>query len=421
MSKRLIRNLIIVTSLSLIGIIFTQMYWIKSSMQLKREQFDNSVRIGVKGVLNQLTRMGNNTYLPKTNKRQPNTILPTSLLDSLFYEDLGCMNLDIGKSYYGIYNRYDSTFVAGHFQHHQKQLIGSEFQFSLSAIYQQGDYYLSLYFPTKERLLFSRMEIWLLVSVLFLFIIVASFIFTISTLMKQKKISEMKNEFINNLTHEFKTPLATSSLAAEIMLRPDVNRNPDKVEKYAAVILDENTRLKNMVDQVLQMARLEKGYQRFKMEKEDIHELLKSVIDSFEIRIQETNGKLKFIPEAKRQLIKIDARHMVNVFYNLLDNAIKYSDKPPRIIISTRNNKNGLFICFEDHGKGISSEYQQEIFKNFYRVPTGNIQDSRGFGLGLYYVKKVMEAHSGRITVKSNPGKGSVFELFIPFRESIGL
>jgi len=390
-------------------------------MQLKREQFDNSVRIGVKGVLNQLTRMENNTYLPKTEKRPPNTILPTSLLDSLFYEDLECMNLDIGKNYYGIYNRYDSTFVAGHFQHYQKQLIRSEFQFSLSAIYQQGDYYLSLYFPTKERLLFSRMEIWLLVSVLFLFIIVASFIFTISTLMKQKKISEMKNEFINNLTHEFKTPLATSSLAAEIMLRPDVNQNPDKIEKYAAVILDENIRLKNMVDQVLQMARLEKGYQRFKMEKEDIHELLRSVIDSFEIRIQETNGKLDFIPEAKRQLIKIDARHMVNVFYNLLDNAIKYSDKPPRIKISTRNNKNGLFICFEDHGKGISSEYQQEIFKNFYRVPTGNIQDSRGFGLGLYYVKKVMEAHSGHITVKSNPGKGSVFELFIPFREGIGL
>ena len=421
MSKRLIRNLIIVTSLSLIGIIFTQMYWIKSSMQLKREQFDNSVRIGVKGVLNQLSRTENNTYSPKTDKRPPNTIIPTSLLDSLFYEDLGCMNLDIGKNYYGIYNKYDSTFVAGHFQHHQEQLIRSEFQFSLSAIYQQGDYYLSLYFPTKERLLFSQMEIWLLVSVLFLFIIVASFIFTISTLMKQKKISEMKNEFINNLTHEFKTPLATSSLAAEIMLRPDVNQNPDKVEKYAAVILDENTRLKDMVDQVLQMARLEKGYQRFKMEKEDIHELLRSVIDSFEIRIQETNGQVRFIPEAKRQLIKIDARHMVNVFYNLLDNAIKYSDEPPRIKISTRNNKNGLFICFEDHGKGISSEYQQEIFKNFYRVPTGNIQDSRGFGLGLYYVKKVMEAHGGRITVKSNPGKGSVFELFIPFRESIGL
>jgi two-component system phosphate regulon sensor histidine kinase PhoR len=404
-----------------VGIVFTQLYWIKSSLQLKQEQFDNRVRIGVKGVLNRLSELENKEPAIGTHARDIRQIIPTAMLDSLFYDDLGCMNLDIANNYYGIYRRSDSSFVAGHYQLHQKQLIESSFQFSLKGIYRNGDYYLSLYFPDKDKNLFGEMEIWLLISILFLLVIVASFVFTISALLKQKKLSEMKNEFINNLTHELKTPLATATLAAEIMLRDEVNHQPERVKKYASVIMDENIRLKNMVEQVLQMAALEKGYQRFQLRKEDVHELLKSVIDGFELRLQETGSKLDFYPKANRSTIKVDAQHMVNVFYNLLDNAIKYSDGPAAIIVSTKSNKTGIFICFSDKGKGIKREYQHEIFRNFYRVPTGNIQDNRGFGMGLHYVKKVMEAHGGRVSVKSNEGKGSVFELFIPFRENISL
>lgn len=417
MSRRLIRNLILFTSLSLIGIVFTQLYWIKSSIQLKREQFDSGVRIGVKGVLNRLTKRENMIFSMANDTLSIEQLLPTSMLDSLFYDDLGCMNLNIAHSYYGIYNKRDSTFVSGHYQAHQKKLLKSPFQFSLKGIYQNGDYYLSLYFPDKEKKLFGEMEVWLLVSVLFLLVIVAAFVFTISALLKQKKISETKNEFINNLTHEFKTPLATASLAAEMMLRKEVNQQPERVKKYASIILDENIRLKNMVEQVLQMAALEKGYQRFNLKKEDIHELLKSVIDSFELRLQETGSRLEFYPKAKRSTLKIDAQHVVNVFHNLLDNAIKYSDGPAMVTLTTKSNKSGIFICVKDRGIGIKNEYQEEIFKNFFRVPTGNIQDNRGFGMGLYYVKKVIEAHKGRISVKSNEGKGSVFEVFLPFKE----
>lgn len=417
MSKRLIRNLILFTSLSLIGIVFTQLYWIKSSIQLKHEQFDSGVRIGVKGMLNRLSKPENSSFSMAGDTICIEQLLPTSMLDSLFYDDLGCMNLNIAHSYYGIYNKRDSTFVAGHYQAHREQLLKSPFQFSLKGIYQKGDYYLSLYFPDKEKTLFGEMEVWLLVSVLFLLVIVAAFIFTISALLKQKKISETKNEFINNLTHEFKTPLATASLAAEMMLRNEVNQEPEKVKKYASIILDENIRLKNMVEQVLQMAALEKGYQHFNLKKEDIHELLKSVIDSFELRLKETGSRLEFYPKAKQSTIKIDAQHVVNVFYNLLDNALKYSEGPAMITLTTKSNKNGIFICVKDRGKGIKKEYQKEIFNNFFRVPTGNIQDNRGFGMGLYYVKKVIEAHNGRISVKSNEGKGSVFEVFLPFKD----
>jgi len=415
MSRRLVRNLILFTSLSLIGIVFTQLSWIKSSIQLKREQFDSGVRIGVKGVLNRLSKREEMTFSMANDTICIEQLLPTSMLDSLFYDNLGCMNLDIAHSYYGIYNQRDSSFVAGHYQAHQEQLLKSTFQFSLKGIYQNGDYFLSLYFPDKEKKLFGEMEVWLLVSVLL--VTVAAFVFIISALLKQKKISETKNEFINNFTHEFKTPLATASLAAEMMLCKEVNQQPEKVIKYASIILDENNRLKNMVEQVLQTAALEKGYQRFNLKKEDLHELLKSVIDSFESRLQETDSRLEFYPKAKRSTIKIDAQHVVNVFYNLLDNAIKYSDGPAMVTLTTKSNKSGIFICVKDRGKGIKNEYQEEIFKNFFRVPTGNIQDNRGFGMGLYYVKKVIEAHKGRISVKSNEGKGSVFEVFLPFKE----
>ncbi len=223
----------------------------------------------------------------------------------------------------------------------------------------------------------------------------------------------MKNDFVNNMTHELKTPIATSSLAAEMLLRPEVLNNSIRVKKYAEVILDESHRLQNQVEQVLQIAVLEQDQLKLKKKKSDIHELLHQVIETFDIRFSE--DKIDFVSElsAKQKMATVDKAHMINVFYNLLDNAIKYSPTDPKICVKTWNSKKGLHVLFEDNGIGIGHEHQKDIFKNLFRVPTGNLHEVRGFGLGLYYVKTIVDLHEGKINLKSELGKGSAFELII--------
>lgn len=240
--------------------------------------------------------------------------------------------------------------------------------------------------------------------------------YVIYTLFRQKKLSEVKNDFINNLTHEFKTPIATSSLAAELLLRPEIENDPKKIRKYATVILDENHRLQAQVEQVLQIAALETGSLSYRSLKVDVHQIINNVLGSFDIKIKENSIDVKVMLEAKDYFIIGDREHLQNIISNLVDNAIKYSPVNPQIKIRTWNVFGGIMIRFEDNGIGIRKEYQKHVFKKLYRVPTGNIHEARGFGLGLYYVKTVVDHHNGRIGLNSQPGTGSSFNVFLPFK-----
>jgi len=245
-------------------------------------------------------------------------------------------------------------------------------------------------------------------------VLVASFVFVIYTIVRQKKLSEMKSDFINNLTHEFKTPIATTSLAAEMLIRKDISENPLKVKKYGKVILYESTRLQSQVEQILQIASLEKGSFTFKYKKIDLHQLLLNVAESFELRIKKNNVSLTTDLDAEVFIVSTDMIHITNVFYNLVDNAIKYSPDKPEINIETWNTKKEIVIRFTDNGIGISNEYQRDVFKNLFRVPTGNLHDARGFGLGLYYSKNVVESLGGQIKLSSEAGQGSSFDVYLP-------
>ena len=260
------------------------------------------------------------------------------------------------------------------------------------------------------------MEIWLILSILFVIVLIVNSAFVIFNIIRHKKLSEIKNDFINNMTHEFKTPIATSSLAAEMLLRPEIENEPKKIKKYANVILDENHRLQTQVEQILQLAALEIGSLRYRSFKVDVHQLIQNVLDSFEIRIKEAKIDMKVKLDAENHFILGDKEHLQNVFYNLVDNAIKYTTKDPRIKIKSWNVNDGIMIRVEDNGIGIRKEHQKEIFKNLYRVPTGNIHEARGFGLGLYYVKMVIDHHNGSIGLNSQPGTGSSFNVFLPFK-----
>jgi two-component system phosphate regulon sensor histidine kinase PhoR len=424
MKRKAIVFVIVFTSISLVGIVFTQLYWVKKSLDMKSEQFDNRVRIAMKSVVNQLLDNKNDTvfqqHLLKLSCRKPKLdvvdIIQPAMLDSLVLEELKCMELN-DKYHYGLYNKLNSRFVAGRYGEAETQLLDSPYQFSVASLYRPGDYYLSIYFSDKTGYVLRQMEVWLLLSVFFLIVLIISFIWVALTLFRQKKLSEMRTDFINNLTHELKTPIATSSLAAEMLLRPEIHREEEKVKKYAGVILDENLRLQTHVEQVLQVAIFEKGQQRFKFRRTNVHQLLQSVLESFDLRIAENDVKIEINLEAERYIVQADKTHILNVFYNLVDNAIKYSPENPAIQIKTWNIKKGIVIRVKDNGIGISPEHQTNIFKNLFRVPMGNIHDVRGFGLGLYYVKTVIDYHNGRIDLKSEVGKGSIFDIVLPYND----
>jgi len=224
----------------------------------------------------------------------------------------------------------------------------------------------------------------------------------------------MKSDFVNNMTHEFKTPISTISLASEMLLKPEVYDFPTRTKRYAGIIHDENLRLKQQVEQVLQIAILDKGDYRLNIREFDAHEAIKSCLKNFELIIRDKGGFLKSKLSANQSIVNADYNHFVNIINNLLDNATKYAQGYPEIQVITKNIGAVLVVEVHDKGIGISSENLKYVFRKLYRVHTGNVHDVKGFGLGLYYVKTMVEAMGGLVKAKSELKKGSVFELHLP-------
>ena len=246
--------------------------------------------------------------------------------------------------------------------------------------------------------------------------VIASFTYTILTILKQKKLSIIKNDFINNMTHELKTPISTISLAAEALSDPDISNNSSFKATYLNMIKDENKRLGLMVENVLKSALWDKPDFNLKLETINVHEILQEIINSLSLQIQVKGGKIEKNFLASTFTIYADKVHITNLFFNLIDNAIKYTDKTPEITIETSSTDKTIKISIKDNGIGISKEHQKKIFDKFYRVPTGNIHNVKGFGLGLNYVKAIIEKHNGFINVKSEANKGSCFETVLPLK-----
>jgi two-component system phosphate regulon sensor histidine kinase PhoR len=240
--------------------------------------------------------------------------------------------------------------------------------------------------------------------------------YTITVILRQKRLSEVKNDFINNMTHELKTPISTISLSSEMILKGDFSKDEEKLKRYATIIYKENKRLENQVERVLNVAKLDQEQLVLKKETVDLHELLEEAKDNFLFNQLEQGGEIVLQLEASPCSIYADMVHITNVVYNLLDNAIKYCDKIPAINVHTTTEKEGVSIRFEDNGLGIKREDIKLIFDKFYRVPTGNIHNVKGFGLGLFYVKLIIEAHHGKIQVKSKLGEGTTFSIWLPYR-----
>ena len=277
--------------------------------------------------------------------------------------------------------------------------------------------YLRVYFAHRSDNWFQTTSFMVFPSLLLTALILGIFVYTIVIILRQKKLGDVKNDFINNMTHELKTPISTISLASQMLRDNTVSNTPRTIEHVSGVIFDESKRLSMQVEKVLQMAVFNEGRLKMKFKNFELSGIIDTVIQNFVIRVQNKNGQLNYSNEAEKSNIYGDEVHITNVIFNLLDNAVKYSKEEPIIDVASWNKNGSLCVSVKDHGIGISKEHQRQIFERFYRVPTGNVHNVTGFGLGLHYVKKIVEAHDADITVESTVNKGTKFTIIFPLKD----
>jgi len=276
--------------------------------------------------------------------------------------------------------------------------------------------YLSVKFPNQKNYLLQTMWAMLVVSAGVIFILIIAFYYTIGTISKQKKLSVIKNDFISNMTHEFKTPISTISLAAEMLGDDTVIKTPEKQQRFVKMIRDENKRLSVLVESILQTSILDKGEFKLKRSDVDVHDIINQAIQNTHLLLDQRQGSVQTDLQATKWIVNADKVHLTNIVFNLIDNAVKYTKDIPNIVIATKDTEKGIEISVKDNGIGISKENLRKIFEKFYRVPTGNVHNVKGFGLGLSYVQAVVQKHNGTINVESELGKGSTFKIVMPYK-----
>lgn len=270
---------------------------------------------------------------------------------------------------------------------------------------------LNLYIAEPENYFKKYLASLILFASIFTSVIITAFVLTIRTLMNQKRLSETKSDFINNMTHEFKTPIATIQLASDALNNQKVYSNEEQIKYYTGIIKEENRRMNKQVEKILQAAQLEKEEIKLTLKKLDVHDIINKVAEHTKLQMEEIGAEFITDLKATPSVLQADEVHFTNIIYNLLDNAIKYSKSEPVIKVSTYTSNNKLHISISDNGIGMDKETQNHIYEKFYRAHTGNIHNVKGFGLGLTYVKNIVDAHRGKIQVQSELGKGSTFTL----------
>jgi two-component system phosphate regulon sensor histidine kinase PhoR len=336
-------------------------------------------------------------------------------LDSLLNAELKTQGIKTEFDF-AVFNPFYNSVVAQKTGKNIPELLQSPYYFNLypNDIFINPEY-LHIYFPKQQSYILAQTNAMLITSSVFIMLIISSFAFTMFTIIRQKKLSVMKNDFINNMTHELKTPISTISLACQALKDQDIGKSEDLYQSYIKMIDEENQRLGLMTEKVLQTALIEKGKLRLNRTGLDVHDLINEAIRKISLQVEAKHGNISSNLNAQYNFIEADKVHLTNVFVNLLDNANKYSPTSPNINVSTENTSRGILVHVQDKGIGISKANQKKIFENLYRVSTGNIHDVKGFGLGLSYVKAIVEKHGGYISLESELKKGSRFSVFIPF------
>ena len=453
MSRRTINAVFLLGIVSVISILLIQFVWInntqsllaknieiqetKQAIQQKEDSlimvhFTEQTHIALRNVLQQLTVMNKDSsdlygavnqiesnYFYVDINEELNPYHLETLLKREFYDQNIHLNFQ-----YGIYDCYTDSIVFGNlirYDQEQHYETDSSRQITFPGMkWKKDGHYFTVYFPqiSGEYQAKKVPELGETSPYFYLFLIailiLISFGYTVFVILKQKRLSEVKTDFINNMTHELKTPISSIGLSSEMIMRPETLEDPEKVQRYASLIYKENKRLENQVERVLKIGKLDKSKMELSIEPFDVAEYFSELKDSFEFNQEGRPIAIQTDIQLEQKVINGDAVHLSNVFYNLVDNAIKYCKRSPEVKITARCDKKLLTVTVEDNGIGIKRENIKMIFDKFYRVPTGNLHDVKGFGLGLYYVKTIIEKHGGTINVKSSPGVGTTFTVKIP-------
>ena len=435
--KRIFPIITILILLSLLGIIFFQVLWIKGSLETEEQKFNEHVSMATYHASEDL--MEDKSGLLPGNNSDP--MFPASKLQLEFFKPTIAQRFSKEEIHEIIQKEFDKQNLRGvpfEFAISSTSIIGDEIQSdnffrlytdsannknhvvpleSQDNTLTQGispQELLIVIVPHVRSFIWKSMTLLIAGAIFFTIIIMSAFFITIRALLKQKKLSEIKSDFINNMTHEFKTPLATISLAVDALKNEKVVNDKEKTDYFTTIIKQENKRMNKQVETILQAALLEKQEVQLKLFKLHANELVKSALNNIALQVEEKNGSLEVKLDAANDLIMADEVHFTNLISNLLDNAVKYSKDSLRIKITTQNIGKQLRIRIEDNGIGMNRETVSRIFEKFYRAHTGNLHNVKGFGLGLSYVKTMIDAHRGTIKAESVLGKGSIFTIQMP-------
>jgi two-component system phosphate regulon sensor histidine kinase PhoR len=419
MRQKQIRLVVLLGAFAIFGIISIQIYFLQNAWNIKEKQFVQSVLIGLRNVAEKMTKF-NQSALPHTNPVRQlssnyfvvniNSQIDANVLE--FYLKAEFDKLNIQSDFeYAIYNCQTDKMEYGKYLTINGTAKPNVMTANLPK-YDQYTYYFGVNFPLLRNTIAGDMTIWLFFIGL-LVVAIIFFVYAIFVILQQKRLSEMQKDFINNMTHEFKTPISSINISADVIMNPDIINDPARLYTYGSVIKQENNRLNQQVDKVLQIARIESHSFRLNKVMVDLNTLVLTVAENCKAN---SNRQLVVNTNLSDSVgsFEADELHLTNILFNLLDNASKYSDKEPVITIETLRTDKSIVLSICDNGPGISPEFHHRVFQKFYRIPTGNLHNVKGFGLGLYYVKTICTAHQWKIDLISEPGKGTTFVITIP-------
>jgi len=419
MKKNRIHYVIILGSISLIGIIIFQVFWIYNTFSSDEKQLDLSIKNALFNVAHEMAEF-NHSQPPNinpVNQISPNNFVVNidDIIDPIILEhylETEFENSHIHIDYeYAIYDCENDAMV------HVKRInVSGKKERKL----EEGDfkkfddynYYFSIRFPNKTISILYDLNVWA-ISAFVLIMAFLFFIYAIFIIMRQKKLSEVQKDFINNMTHELKTPISTIGISAQVISDPNIINQPDRLTKYAAIITHQNKRLENQVEKVLKSTLAEKGKIHLEKEAFSLNDCLREVIEDFDLKVKEINGEFLIKTDPKIATIYADKSHFENLLFNLFDNALKYCNDSPKVEVISQLKGSKIYLSISDNGIGIEEKYRKKIFDKFFRVPTGDIHDVKGFGLGLDYVKNIVKAHHWKIELKAGKVQGSVFTIII--------
>jgi two-component system, OmpR family, phosphate regulon sensor histidine kinase PhoR len=412
MSRKTIRWLVLFSALSIVGVLVMQMYWVNRTLELGKRQFNQRAHVALQEVAQRLAQLSNvmqsanpveqlspDYFLVNTNATIQPEVLEQFIREAFQKHDLitdfevGIYDCTTNKIRYGLMM---ST------RNDEKSPVTTADWIKTD----KYPYYFGIRFPEQENYLAGDLQGWIWSSVLVL-IAVSFFSYALFVILRQKQLSEIQRDFINNMTHELQTPISTIRIAADVLKTPAILTQPERHNRYVRIVEEEILRLQRQVEMVLNMARAERKKLVLDLEWLDAHELIERIAQPYE-------GKLKLNLGATSPYVEADRLHFGNLINNLIDNALKYSPKNPEVCVRTYDEGERLVLAVRDNGIGIAPEHQKKIFQKFYRVPYGNVHNVKGFGIGLSYVWQIVKTHSWKLNLTSEPGQGSEFRVTIP-------